>query len=388
MIYYLSQILIIFGIILLVYSFYKGVKFVKFVKVKSAKVYWEQLLWLVGFFIISYIVYFFLFDFRLRTGLLDFLVSDIFFFGSMFIFYATKTGVIFAKEIDQYVVEIEEERTGLALKVKERTKELVEKTKELEVMNRRLKMEDEMRKDFINYTAHELRAPLNAFRWSIEILRNEDLGKINLKQREILDQFYLSNERLLTLVNELLDIARIDEARLAIKKEPCRPEEIIDEAAGNLAVKIREKKINFIWRKPARPLPKVEADRDRILQVLINILGNAVKFTPAKGRIKIGVLLTDEIAPKEILKKYSFVGKNKKYVQISVSDSGLGVPMLEQEKMFGRFFRGSNVKKARIEGTGLGMHIVFEIIKLHQGAIWFESEEGKGTTFYFTLPTF
>lgn len=266
------------------------------------------------------------------------------------------------------------------------SEDLKEANKKLEETNKKLREADEMRKNFVSHTTHELRTPLNVFRWSIEMLRNEDLGKINLKQREVLDQVYQSNERLLTLVNDLLEVSRIDEVRLKVKIAPCQIEKIIDEAVGNLAVKIREKRFDFVWKKPALPLPKVLADKDRILQVLLNILGNAVKFTPASGKIEVSVLPTNKIAPPAVLKKYGFVQKDKKYVLVSVSDTGLGIPKVEQKKMFTRFFRGSNVQKVQIEGTGLGMVIVFEIIKLHNGAIWFESEEGIGTTFYFTLP--
>lgn len=269
---------------------------------------------------------------------------------------------------------------------KELEEKIKERTKELQKANKKLEEIDRMRREFVSHIAHELRTPLNVFRWSIELLKSGDLGKINLKQKEVLEQVYQANLRLINLVNDLLQIARIDEIRFKITPAPCQIEELIEAVSHNLFTKIKEKRLDFVWEKPEPLLPKVRADKDKIFEVILNILDNAVKFTPEDGKIEVKTSLTDKIAPKEILKKYGFIQKDKQYVLISISDTGMGIPKIEQEKVFSRFFRGSNVKKAGIEGTGLGMAIVFEIIKMHNGAIWFESKEGVGTKFYFTLP--
>jgi len=291
-----------------------------------------------------------------------------------------------AEKFNAMAGEIAASHRSLEKKVAERTIELSEANKELGRNNIKLKEMDEMRKNFVSYTAHELKNPLNVFRWSVEMLKNEDIGKINLEQREILEQVYTSNERLINLVNDLLDVSRLDEARLKVVSAPRQVEEIIDEAAGNLAVQVKNKNLNLVWEKPETVTPKVLADKDRILQVILNLLSNAIKFTVSGKKIEIKVSEKGEIAPRDISVRYGFGEKRGKYVQVAVADEGLGIPEEEQKKMFTRFFRGSNVKKANIEGTGLGMFIVFEIIKLHGGAIWFESEEGEGTKFYFTLP--
>jgi len=282
--------------------------------------------------------------------------------------------------------EIAKSHRNLEKKVAERTHDLSEANKELGKNNIKLKEMDEIRKNFVSYTAHELKNPLNVFRWSLEMLRSEDLGKINLKQREIVEQLYTSNDRLLSLVNDLLDVSRLDEARLKVQPASCQIEEIIDEAAGNLAVRIKSRDINFVWNKPSPAMPKVLADKDRVLQVILNLLSNAVKFTPSGKKIEITVSAANRVAPEEVIPRYGFIGRGGKYIQVRVADEGLGIPKDEQGKIFSRFFRGSNVKRANIEGTGLGMFITFEIIKIHGGAIWFESEENKGTAFYFTLP--
>lgn len=293
---------------------------------------------------------------------------------------------IVAEKFNEMAARVQNFMKDLEKRVAERTVSLNQTNKNLGEAIEKMKEQEETRKNFVSYTAHELKNPLNVFRWSLEMLRNEDLGKINLEQREIIDQIYVSNDRLMHLVNDLLDVSRLDEARLKVQPAPCRIEDVIDEAAGNLAVRIKDKKINFVWKRPAASMPEVAADKERILQVILNLLGNAVKYTPDGKKVEIKVSETGAKAPKEALDRYGFAAKEGKYVEISIVDEGLGIPEAEQEKMFTRFFRASNVKKANIEGTGLGMFITFEIIKLHGGAVWFESEENKGTKFHFTLP--
>ncbi len=291
-----------------------------------------------------------------------------------------------ANQFNEMAGEVAASHRGLEIQIAKRTKDLNTANKELSKNNLKLQELNQMRKNFVSYTAHELKNPLNVFRWSLEMLRNEDLGKINLKQREIVEQLYTSNDRLLSLVNDLLDVSRLDEARLKVQPAPCQIEDIVDEAAGNSAVSIKSQDIDFVWNKPSPAMPKVLADKDRILQVVLNLLSNAVKFTPSGKKIEITVSAANRVAPEEIIPRYGFTGKGGKYIQVKIADEGLGIPEGEQEKIFSRFFRGSNVKRANIEGTGLGMFITFEIIKIHGGAIWFESEENKGTAFYFTLP--
>ena len=281
----------------------------------------------------------------------------------------------------------------LEKRVAKRTKELslekerLEKmTKELKMANRKLKEANKMRKRFVSITAHELRTPLSVARWTLEMLRGEDVGKINVKQRALLEDLYQTNQRLLVLVSDLLEVCRIDEDRFVIKIGKCQLEDLIDNVAGEFSVRIREKKLKFVWKKPVRLLPKVKADCNRVIQILENILGNSVKYTPKKGAIMVSVRKMDKIAPAKIIKKWGLKQKAKEYILCTIRDTGMGIPKEEQKRMFSRFFRARNVRDAQIEGTGLGMFIVKQIIDRLEGGIWFESEEGVGTTFYFTLP--
>jgi len=287
-----------------------------------------------------------------------------------------------SKELTRSNKELENSQTALVNIMED----LKDTTTQLEKVNKKLSEVDNMRKEFVSHTAHELRTPLNATRWTLEMLLNEDVGRVNRSQREFIDQLYKSNIRLLGLVEDLLEVSKIDQKRFKIIISQCQIENLIDQVLGEMSIKVREKNINIGWDKNKYSVPKIKADCDRIIQVLINIIGNAVKYTEAKGEINIELKVTNNIAPSSIARKYKYKSKNIKYILCKISDNGIGIPSKEQNKMFDRFFRASNALSSEENGTGLGMTITKKIIDLHKGAIWFESEKNKGTTFYFTLP--
>jgi signal transduction histidine kinase len=259
--------------------------------------------------------------------------------------------------------------------------------KKLTKTDKKLKEVDRMRNKFVSHTAHELRTPLNVFRWTLDMLRNEDVGKINEEQRELVEQLHQSSLGMLNLVEDLLEVCRINQKRFKIKSSVCDLAELIDQTLGKLAVEIREKKLTIDWKKPKKKLPQAKADCDRMLQVLLNIIGNAIKYTPAEGKISLSIDKTSELATPEIMKEYKYKQKRKNYLLCSVADTGIGIPKGEQKKMFSGFFRASNAIKTNIGGTGLGMSIVKYIIDSYGGAVWFKSKENQGATFYFTIPT-
>lgn len=258
---------------------------------------------------------------------------------------------------------------------------------ELKISNKKIVEAEKMHKKYVSIAIHELQSPVTEARWTLEMLKNGAVGKISEKQKKFLENLYLSNLRLKDMVDELREISRIDEERFSMKITRCSLEELIDRVLIGFSTEIKSKGLKFLWSKPKKPQPKVIADCSRIVQVLENILSNAVKFTPKKGRIEVILKGTALIAPQKIVKKYGLRQKSEEYLQCSVQDTGMGIPPKEQEKMFSRFFRASNAEKAEIKGTGLGMYITKQIIDRLSGAIWFESEEERGTTFHFTLPT-
>ena len=227
---------------------------------------------------------------------------------------------------------------------------------------------DQMKSEFISIAAHQLRTPLSAIKWVIKMVLDEDSGKLNDEQKELLDKGYKSNERIIELVNDLLNVSRIEEGRFGYKFDMCDLQEVIDIVNDNTKniIKKNNQKLNIL--KP-RNIPKVYIDKERILLVLQNLVDNAIKYTPEFGKIEI------------IIEK-----KDDKFLEVSVKDNGVGVPEEDKVKLFTKFFRATNVMRMQTEGSGLGLFIAKNIIEEHKGRIWIESEEGKGTKISFTLP--
>ena len=232
--------------------------------------------------------------------------------------------------------------------------------------------------DFLANTAHEMRTPLNIIRWTVDMMRFGDTGRLNKDQLELLEQLNQVDQRLLTLVNNLLETSKIERGRLVLKPTACAIEDAIDQAVGFFAIKIREKQLTFNWQHLEKKLPEVSADKDRLNQILINLISNAVKYTDRGGRIDVKAAVSTEKFPG---------GTRGRFVKVTIQDNGRGIPAEQQRQVFSRFFRGRNVLADDIDGTGLGLYIVDKLVALHGGKIWFESVEGSGSTFAFTIPT-
>jgi signal transduction histidine kinase len=232
--------------------------------------------------------------------------------------------------------------------------------------------------DFLEHTTRELRTPLNIFRWTLEMMRFGDTGRLNREQLELIEQLNQTNERLIGMVQKLQDAIRIDQRRLTLKIEDAAVEDVIDEVAGALSVASRTKNQALHWNRPKTPMPRAYVDREYLRKVLSNLVGNAVKYTPANGHIEIDVEEAGEASPG---------GKKGRFLRITVEDNGMGIPKDDLGRVFTRFFRAKNVTGGEIEGTGLGLYIAKQIVELHGGKIWIESREGVGTTVAFTVPT-
>lgn len=240
-----------------------------------------------------------------------------------------------------------------------------------------LKSALEIQRNFLAYTAHEMRTPLNIFRWTLELLRFGDVGRLTKEQMELLEQLHQTNERLVNMVDNLRIASRLEQSGVILKRSFFALEDLVDEAAGALSVKLREKNIALHWRRPDESLPKVFADRDRLMQVLLNLLSNAAKYTQRGGHVEVSLRAAEESGPG---------GGKGKFMLVTVEDNGMGIPKAEQDRVFSRFFRASSVQKTEIEGTGLGLFITKELVELHGGKIWFQSDEGTGSIFRFTIP--
>jgi len=223
-----------------------------------------------------------------------------------------------------------------------------------------------MKTEFISVAAHQLRTPLSTIKWTIRMILDGDVGEISEEQRELLEQTYISNEKMIRLINDLLDVSRIEEGRLLYDQEDAQIEDVIDSVIEASQEMIRNKKIVLEVNK--KETPKVKIDKEKIKVVIQNLLENAVKYTEQGGKIKISL------------------NNDEKNVIFKIEDSGVGIPKSQQDRIFTKFFRAENVTRMETDGTGLGLYTTKNIVQAHKGQIWFESEENKGTTFYFTIP--
>jgi len=226
---------------------------------------------------------------------------------------------------------------------------------------------DNLKSEFISIAAHQLRTPLSAIKWVIKMILDEDAGALNNEQTELLNKGYNSNERIIKLVNDLLYVSRMEEGRFGYSFEDGDYLEAVRLAISDFKDTLSEKNIELKIDAPGI-LPRLNFDKDRIVLALNNILSNASLYTPANGTIEFSVKQD---------------GDNVKTV---IKDNGLGIPAKEQEKLFSKFFRGSNVIRTQTEGSGLGLFITKNIINKHGGSISIESREAKGTKVEIVLP--
>ncbi len=226
---------------------------------------------------------------------------------------------------------------------------------------------DRMKTDFIAIASHQLRTPLSAIRWFGEMLAAGDAGKLKPEQQEFVGNITQSTKRMIELVGSLLNISRLESGRVIVDPQPTDLKQLIQNVVDELKTDITDRRQKIEIDIDAS-MPKVSIDSRLVSQVYMNLLTNAIKYTPNSGRIDIRV-----------------VRKGNEIIS-EVKDSGYGIPRGEQVKIFDRFFRASNIVKVETDGTGLGLYLIKVIVESSGGRVWFESEEGKGTTFWFTLP--
>ena len=218
---------------------------------------------------------------------------------------------------------------------------------------------------FLSTMSHELRTPLNAVLGFSDLLGENRYGPLNEKQRRYLNHIVTGGRHLLRLINDILDLSRIEAGRLQLAPEDVRVDQAFAEACDTLHPLISKK--NHVVIKHATPGLSVRADGMRLKQILMNLLGNAVKFTPEGGKIELAANRVGDL------------------VRLEVRDSGPGIPPEEQNRIFEAFYRlGQNAKGA--EGTGLGLAITQRLVELHGGQLGLESHSGSGSCFHFTLP--
>jgi len=228
---------------------------------------------------------------------------------------------------------------------------------------------ERMKSDFVSLSAHQLRTPLSGIKWSLNMILKGDFGKITKEQKDILEKAYFTNERMVALIGGLLDVTKIEEGRFLYKLTKENIVKIIERVIDFLERIVQKQKIKIEF-STEEDIPKVKIDKEKISFCIQNLIENAITYSNLQEKVT-------------ILLKYD---KTKNQIFFSVKDTGIGIPEEEQKKIFTKFFRGTLAIKKEPMGSGLGLFVTKNIIEAHQGKIWFESEEGKGSTFYFTLP--
>jgi len=248
----------------------------------------------------------------------------------------------------------------LERKVEERTLQLSRALEEIKMISKR-------KSDFVSAVSHELRTPLTSIKGYASILLSEKLGQLPPAVKERLDKINRHSDELAQLVNNLLDISRIESGKISMKLEPLNLKEIIEEVVDLMNVQLKEKEIEFKFELSA-DVEYVLADRQQLERVFINLLGNAIKFTPAKGKISIRASSLDNLC------------------QIDITDTGIGIPQESLGAIFDEFYRVDNPINQKVKGTGLGLSLVKRIVEAHGGSIWVRSKLNEGSTFSFTIP--
>ena len=245
---------------------------------------------------------------------------------------------------------------------------------ELQEANVNLIKLNDARIEFVSSVSHELRTPMTAIKGYTDMLLSGMVGKLTEPQLRFISIIKANADRLGILVSDLLEVSRLEAGRIHLKPKVVSADEVIYEAASTLQGQIVAKKLALATNIPAN-LPPVWGDRDRLIQILTNLLSNACKYTPEGGSIEVTASLRQGEA-----------ATDKPSVQIDVADTGIGIAPEEQAKVFQRFFRADHPMVRDQVGTGLGLSIVKGLVELHRGRIWFTSELGKGTTFSFLVP--
>ncbi len=246
---------------------------------------------------------------------------------------------------------------------------LIRRDRALSCANERLREIDKIKSEFVSVAAHQLRTPLSGIKWSLDMIAKGYLGPINEKQKSIILKTYETNDRMILLVNNLLNTERIESGTTEINYKKVDLKELIVDVLYYIKPMANDKNIT-INTSSDKDVVTVKVDSDKMKEVFQNIIENSVKYTKENGNIDIDM----------------FIQKNN--VVVSVSDNGIGIPDGYKDKVFEKFYRADNARKIKTEGSGLGLYVAKEIVERHGGTLSFESEEGIGTTFYISIPVF
>ena len=262
--------------------------------------------------------------------------------------------------------QLEESYSGLELKVEERTHELALALTALDVKSRELEAASQHKSDFLANMSHELRTPLNAILGFSQVLREEMVGEVNEKQAEYLEDILSSANHLLSLINDVLDLSKVEAGQFELEIAPFSLRDSLERGVVMVRERATTESVRIAWATDP-DVDVVRGDERRVRQIIFNLLSNAVKFTPAGGAVEVRAERVN--------------GE----VRVSVTDTGPGLAPEDHRRVFDEF-QQTDVGIEQREGTGLGLALSKRLVELHGGRIWVDSELGHGSTFAFTLP--
>ena len=300
-----------------------------------------------------------------KNGLIGLAVSSL--VGLLGIFYLAYSMIRPLRELMDGIREISSDRLSSPLEVRSQD-EFGELAHAFNEMSHRLRKEERMRSDFISMLSHEIRTPLTSIRESVNMIREEVMGPINSRQQKFLEIAGSEISRISDLLSHLMQASRLEPGLLNMKLEPIDPHTFVAECTNSIKLAAEAKHIALKVEVPPQ-LPPIVGDHKQLQQAMLNYLSNAVKFSEADTRVTVSV------RHHRAQNRLSFL----------VSDNGPGILEEDQAFLFNKYYRGQR-ERERLEGVGLGLSIVKNIVESHHGTVWVNSQVGKGSTFGFTLP--
>lgn len=240
-------------------------------------------------------------------------------------------------------------------------------TKELRTSNAQLRKLDEAKDEFISMASHQLRTPLTSIKGYVDMMLEGDAGEVTPTQRKFLTEAFVSSERMVHLINDFLNVSRLQTGKFIIDKHPIDLAKVVGQELDSLKVSASGRDLSFKYKMPTT-IPQLMLDEGKIRQVIMNFADNALYYSRPKSKIAVTLTTKDDD------------------VIFQVIDTGIGVPEAEQQQLFSKFYRASNARKQRPDGTGVGLYLAKRVIMEHGGSVIFSSVEGKGSTFGFRLP--
>ncbi len=239
---------------------------------------------------------------------------------------------------------------------------------QLEDANKHLKALDQAKSEFVSIASHQLRTPMTGIKGYLSMLTDGDFGKMEEKHVEILRQLLAESERMIRLINQFLNVSKIEAGKFSYQRQPVDISDLVAREVRELKKNAEDKKLKILYEAPVGKFPITVADGDKLQDVILNLIDNAIKYT-ASGTIHVSLSASD------------------KNISVAVKDSGIGIKSSDAPELFNKFVRGSGIAQIHPDGSGLGLFIAKSIIDAHGGKIWAESDgEGQGSTFKFTVP--